>query len=136
MNKFTQTTVSYKGEDVNGLALPYSVQRITEKDVPNGYVSIGKQQFGKGLRICFIEESLISKTEPRQLKDNEKWVSGYKTNLDIEDAKQRLIETTKECYAKDNSDEHKAWLLNASKNNMGLNSYPEIAEQLVNENWK
>ena len=51
MKNFTQTAVSYKGEEVNGLVLPYSAQRINRIEIPEGYVSIGKQQFGKGLRI-------------------------------------------------------------------------------------
>ena len=135
MTKFTQTAVSYKGEEVNGLALPYSVQRINGIEIPEGYASIGKQQFGKGLRICLIDESLITKSEPREMKENEKWISGYKTNLELEADKKRLLEVTKECFAKDGSDQHKKWLLNAAKNRMGLNSFPELAEKIVNDNW-
>ena len=137
MKNFTQTAVSYKGEEVNGLALPYSVQ-ILNKDsfIPEGYVSIGKQQFGKGLRICFIHESLIQNSEPREMKENEEWISGYKTNLELEADKNRVAEITKECFAKDSSENHKVWMINCAKNRMGLNSFPELAEQIVNEIWK
>jgi len=137
MKNFTQTTVSYKGEEVNGLALPYSVQRLNKDSfIPEGYVSIGKQQFGNGLRICFIHESLITKSEPREMKENEEWISGYKTNLELEADKNRVSEITKECFAKDSSENHKVWMINCAKNRMGLNSFPELAEQIVNENWK
>ena len=137
MENFTQTVVSYKGEEVNGLALSYSVQRLTKDSfIPDGYVSIGKQKFVKGLRICFIHESLITKSEPREMKENEEWISGYKTNLELEADKNRVAEITKECFAKDSSENHKVWMINCAKNRMGLNSFPELAEQIVNENWK
>jgi len=137
MENFTQTVVSYKGEEVNGLALSYSVQRLTKDSfIPDGYVSIGKQKFFKGLRICFIHESLITKSEPREMKENEEWISGYKTNLELEADKNRVAEITKECFAKDSSENHKVWMINCAKNRMGLNSFPELAEQIVNENWK
>jgi len=104
--------------------------------IPDGYVSIGKQKFIKGLRICFIHESLITKSEPREMKENEEWISGYKTNLELEADKNRVAEITKECFAKDSSENHKVWMINCAKNRMGLNSFPELAEQIVNENWK
>ena len=136
MKNLTQTAVSYKGEEVGGLALPYSVQRINGIEIPEGYVSIGKQQFGKGLRICFIHESLIKKSESREMKENEVWISGYKTNLDLEADKKRVVEITKECFAEDSSENHKISMVNRAKNRMGLNSFPELAEKIVNENWK
>jgi len=137
MKNFTEAAVSYKGEEVNGLALPYSIQRLTaDSFIPEGYISIGKQRFENGLRICFIHESLITKTEPRKMEEGEEWVSGYKTNLELEADKKRVVAITKECFAKDSSENHKNWMINCAKNRMGLNSFPELAEQIVNENWK
>jgi len=143
MRTFEQTAVSYKGKDVNGLALPYSVQRIEDSPspIPKGYVCIGKQQFGRGLRICFISKDLKdwlkenSNIQPRIMKEGEKWISGYKTNLDLELDKENIAQITKECFKKDGSENHKIWMINCAKNNMGLNSFPKLAEKIVNENW-
>jgi hypothetical protein len=137
MKNFTNAAVDYNGKEVSGIILPLSIQRINSSfEIPEGYTCIGKQQFGKGLRICFIPSELIQKPITKEMKNGEFSVSGYKTNLDIESDIKRLIAVTKECYQKDNSENHKQWLVKRAQYNMGLNNFKEIAEKTVIENWK
>ena len=137
MKTYKKAIVSYKGNEIEGLVLPYGSQRLNSpEDTPEGYTSIGKQQFGKGLKICFIPSNQITKTIHKPLKPGEEWISGYKTNLQLKEDKRKLINTVKECYKKDPSENHKNWMIKAAQNNMGLNSYPEEAKNIVLNNWK
>lgn len=136
MNPFFQTTVSYKGQELQGLCLPSSVQRLSSSiAIPDGFVSVGKQRFSDGLRICFIQEHLINKVVPRTLKPGEYAISGYTTNLEIQETIYHACNVVKECFLKDPSDNHKIWMLRTLQNNMGLNSWCNIASDILALNW-
>lgn len=138
-NQLKKATVSYRGREVNGLVFPSSVQRLNSKfETPEGYISVGKQRFGNGLKICFIpqelEEEVICKNS--LLKDGEFRINGYTTNFDMQYAIEKATAIVKECFAKDSSENHKKWMLNSLKNSLGLNSfYHIIAVDILENNW-
>jgi len=135
----TSALVSYRGEEILGLVFPFSLRRINENTViPSGYTVIGKQKFGNRSRICMIKNEDVCPLSPKRiLKEGEFYVSGYQTNFDqmkkIEIAKIKI----KECFDKDNSENHYKWTMNCAKNRMGMNALPthEI-ETIVNEIWQ
>jgi hypothetical protein len=132
---FFNTTVTYKKQEVQGLCLPASVQRLTNVVIPNGYQSVGKQRFADGFRICFIQEHLIEKIVPKTLKVGEYSISGYTTNLEIQETINNNCNIIKACFLKDPSINHKEWITNRLLYNMGLNNWHNIAYDILKLNW-
>lgn len=136
--KTIPTVVDYKGKTYFGLTFERDVQIISDNEIPEGFTCIGKQRFAHGLKICFLENSIISglKTPKKELREGEFYINNYNTNFSQQDAEIKLSKMVKECFSKDNSEKHFNWVMKIAKNNMGFNDNHELAAKIVTENWK
>ena len=136
MENFNQTTVTYRGEEVTGLAAKPSYKRINElPTIPSGYMPNGKQIINGKLCITFIRTSDYQSPIKRVLKENEIMLTSSMSNFDLDTKLNELAKITKECYIKDSSDSHLDWLLNFAYNRFGLNNFKNEAKNIVISNW-
>jgi hypothetical protein len=139
------TTVTYQGQEFEGLCVKSQVQRVDEiTNLPEDHQCIGKQRYPDGLRLVFIPKSVLEKISPgytckscgRRHSSKQGWVSSHKCGVCIKDDIENLKRTTHNCFQKDSSESHKNWLLHIAIHNMGFNNRPEEAETIINDNWR
>jgi uncharacterized protein YlaI len=139
---FKKSMVLYRGKEVSGLTLPASVQRLTNVEIPAGYVSNGKQLFSDGLKITFIPADLKSEKVTylchscgKRYENKKGWISSRRCaecgKSDAENLKNRV----KGYFNFDSSDENKKRCLYNSLHHWGFANRKKEVEKIISENW-